>query len=240
MSVNRTRSPGYAKPGTAGARESCLLGCLWIEGLYCSYMTDDVRCFVREFGGKYTAADFGGVFVIGFAGLRGSGKSTVAQAFCEELCSEGVAVTQMAFADRLKDVVTVLVGSDQWEKEDVLYGGSDWDVREFLMRFATEFVRDTLGEDFWVDVVAQRVLECGSPVVVIDDMRFPNEYAFVRALGIGVLIERGVASKEYEGVHRSEMPDALGITGVVLNDGSVSDAVHGVRKIVSRHPRCCF
>ena len=203
-------------------------------------MVTDKRALVRSFGGHYDVADFGDVFVVGFAGLRGSGKSTIAEVFCEELRGAGVAVMRIAFADRVKDVATALVGSDQWGKEDLLYGGSDWDMRELLMRFGTEFVRDALGEYFWIDVVAQQVLEQGSSVVVIDDVRFLNEYVFVRTLGIGVLIERSVVSKEYNGIHRSEMPDALGIPDVVSNDGSVSDAVRKVREIVSGHPRCCF
>ena len=211
-----------------------------VFGLYCGCMVEDKRVLVRGFGGQYGTADFGDVFVVGFAGLRGSGKSAVAGVLCEELRGEGVDVLRISFAGRLKDVVAALVGSRVWEKEDVLYGGGDWDVREFLMRFATEFVRDNLGEHFWVDVVAQRVLDRKPSVVVIDDMRFPNEYAFVQELGVGVLIERAVAGKEYEGVHRSEMPGVLGIPDVVSNDGSVSDTVRRVRAVVSRHSRCCF
>ncbi len=202
-------------------------------------MTDDARCLIRGFGGKYIADDFNDVFVIGLAGLRGSGKSAVAAALCEELSGEGVDVMQVSFARRIKEVVNTLVGTDQWEKGDVLYGSGDWDVRQFLMQFGTEFVRDNLGEHFWIDVVAQQVLERQPSVVVIDDMRFPNEYAFVRVLGMGVLIEReGTAS--HAGVHRSEMPDALGIADVIANNADISDAVRAVRDVVARHPRCCF
>ena len=203
-------------------------------------MVEHKRILVREFGGQYGVADFGEVFVVGFAGLRGSGKSTVADVLCEELRGEGVDVLRISFADRLKEVVAALAGSTVWEKEDVLYGGGSWDVREFLMKFATEFVRDNLGEHFWVDVLAQRVLERQPSVVVIDDVRFPNEYVFVKRFGVGVLLERVVAGKEYEGMHRSEMPGALGIPDVVSNDDSVSDTVRQVREIISKHPRCSF
>ena len=194
---------------------------------------------VRGFGGQYDPADFGGVFVVGLAGLRGSGKSTVAALLCEELSAEGFDTMQVSFAGRIKDVVSTLVGSSQWEKDDLLYGNSDWDVRQFLMQFGTEFVRDNIGENFWVDVVAQHIFERKPSVVVIDDMRFPNEYIFIRALGVGVLIEReGVGS--YSGIHRSETPDALGISDVVSNNSSVSDAVRVVRDIAGGHQRCPF
>ena len=194
---------------------------------------------VRGFGDQYDPADFGNVFVVGLAGLRGSGKSTVAALLCEELLGEGFDAVQISFAGRINDMVNTLVGSSQWEKDDLLYGDSDWDVRQFLMQFGTEFVRDNLGKNFWVDVVAQQIFEQESSVVVIDDMRFLNEYIFIQALGVGVLIERdGVGS--YFGIHRSEMPDTLGISDVVSNNSSVSDAVRAVRDIVRRNQRCPF
>ena len=194
---------------------------------------------VRGFGGQYDAADFGDVFVLGFAGLRGSGKSAVADALSGELLDEGIDVARFSFARRIKELVNVLVGSSEWEKEDLLYGGSDWDVRQFLMRFGTEFVRDNLGENFWVDIVAQQVLERKPGVAIIDDMRFSNEYAFVSALGMGVLIERE-GTGQHSGVHRSEMPDTLGVSDVVSNNATIADAVQSVRSVVSKHPRCPF
>lgn len=196
-------------------------------------------CLVRCFDGRYDLSCFGDVFVVGFAGLRGSGKSTIAEALHEALSVEGVAVARFSFARRIKEMVHVLVGTSEWDKEDILYGGSDWDVRQFLMRFGTEFVRDGLGEDFWVDVVAQQILERKPSVAIIDDMRFPNEYAFVRALGVGVLIKRD-GTESHSGIHRSEMPDTLGVSDMVSNDTDISTAVASVRSILSQHPRCPF
>lgn len=194
---------------------------------------------VRAFDERYDAADFNGMFVVGLAGLRGSGKSTIAVALCEELSSEGVNAARFSFAGRVKEVASALIGSSQWEKDDLLYSGNNWDMRQFLMQFGTEFVRDNLGENFWVDIIAQQILEQKPSVAVIDDMRFPNEYVFVRALGAGVLVERE-GSGLHSGTHRSEMPDALGISAVVSNNADVSDAVRSVRAVVSGHPQCPF
>lgn len=196
-------------------------------------------CLVRGFDGCYNASRFGDVFVVAFAGLRGSGKSTVADALSKELSDVGIDVARFSFASQIKEVVNVLVGTSTWDKEDVLYSSSDWDVRQFLMRFGTEFVRDGLGEDFWVDGVAHQILERNPSIAIIDDMRFSNEYAFVRALGVGVLIER-TGTESHAGIHRSEMPDALGVSDIVSNDADISDAVVSVRSLLSQHSRCPF
>ena len=129
---------------------------------------------IRGFDGCYETARFGNVFVVAFAGLRGSGKSTVADALNEELSNTGIDAARFSFASRIKEVVNTLIGNTTWDKGDMLYSGSDWDIRQFLMRFGTEFIRDGLGEDFWVDVVAHQILERNPSVAIIDDMRFPK------------------------------------------------------------------
>ena len=96
---------------------------------------------------------------------------------------------------------------------------------------------DNLSEHFWVDVVAQQVLEQKPSVVVIDDMRFPSEYAFVKTLGIGILVKRDYRGTNRTIKHRSEMPEKMKIPNSITNNGSVADAVRKVKNIIAKHPR---
>ena len=61
----------------------------------------------------------------------------------------------------------------------------------------------------------------------------------MRALGVGVLIER-TGTEFHAGIHRSEMPNILGISDVVSNDADVSNTVASVRSLLSQHSRCPF
>ena len=57
--------------------------------------------------------------------------------------------------------------------------------RYAMQTIGTEWGRDLIGNDIWVHVMADRIAEyaeskVGDALVVIDDVRFPNEVALVR------------------------------------------------------------
>lgn len=126
--------------------------------------------------------------LIGIAGLKGSGKDTVA-----EVLSAHCGFYRMAFADPLKEMTArmlqipheVLHSS---AKELPLSGTEGYALhfktsRDFLQKMGTEVIREHLGPDFWVWLMERRFRDLNPARVVIPDVRFPNEAHFIRMRG---------------------------------------------------------
>ena len=56
-------------------------------------------------------------------------------------------------------------------------GNKDEEGREFLQQFGTEYIRNTINDDFWVDEIIQEIniLKKYYDIFLITDTRFPNE-----------------------------------------------------------------
>ena len=153
--------------------------------------------------------------IVGFCGLIGTGKTTAAIHLVERH-----AFVRERFAGPLKDMASVMLSRDQIDgalKEtptDVLGGKTP---RVFMQLLGTEFGRQMIDEDLWVNAWVERVQRHDR--VVADDVRFPNEAAAIRRLGgVLILIERPGAVRSG---HASEGQD-LPWDHRVLNDGGVT------------------
>ena len=202
------------------------------------------KTLIPSWHSVYPREDFEHVFVIGLAGFAGSGKTTVAEQIVSELNHNEAmpAGLRLSFAQRLKRVLAALVGEEEMsfdkpeEKTARLYGDSDWDVRKFLVTFATEFCRDQIGANLWVDIIANRIHRLTEPtVVVIDDLRFPNEFGIVQALGMAVLLRRANIGRTIK--HSSEEPDKLAIETVIDIDQNMTPRQTGraILDIAQKH-----
>lgn len=95
--------------------------------------------------------------------------------------------------------------------------------RVFLQRLGTEWGRQRLHPELWVEAWKNATLEsasdhCGDMLVVADDCRFENEAAAIRAMGGKVVrIERPGAGSASGFSHASEKGVAADIT--IQNDG---------------------
>ena len=117
-----------------------------------------------------------------------SGKSTVARFLAESYGYEIV-----PFAHTLKRMTRVFLLSFYGEiatfawmdanKDLVVFekAGHDITVRYLMQTLGTEWGRELLGRDVWVDLWRHSVSD--KLLVVADDMRFPNEFEAVHALG---------------------------------------------------------
>lgn len=124
--------------------------------------------------------------LIAFTGLKGSGKDTAASVFVER------GFQHVKFADALKTmlralldyqgvpapVVDAMIEGHPKESPNPFLGGLT--PRWAMQSLGTEWGRQLMGEDFWVDITRQRC-RLGADVV-ISDVRFPNEVAMVRQL----------------------------------------------------------
>lgn len=93
--------------------------------------------------------------------------------------------------------------------------------RYFMQRLGTEFGREEIHQDLWVDTEMDHIKSW--PKVVFDDARFPNEVAAIRSAG-GLLIEVkrpghvGTVHTAHESEVHQFVPDYF-----ILNDGSLDD-----------------
>ncbi len=123
------------------------------------------------------------VTIIGLTGPAGCGKTTVAGMV------EGGVVIQLA--DPLYSGLAVMLGVDESilrnraSKESPL-PGLGRSPRQLLQTLGTEWGREHVGEDVWLRIAGRRIASlqaAGAAVVVIADVRFPNEAEWIRAQG---------------------------------------------------------
>lgn len=119
---------------------------------------------------------------VALIGVKGAGKTTLA------LGMEDAGFVRMALAGPVKDaahaaVQTIMqelglppIGRERFDRDKTTF-------RVLLQWLGTDLVRDYCErQTYWIDRLLTAVQECESPVVV-DDVRFANEVAALRANG---------------------------------------------------------
>lgn len=167
-------------------------------------------------------------FLIGLTGYAGSGKDTVRNILEERHEFDGI-----AFADPIRDMLRALLDTtgipEKWlterelkEKEIPELGLS---YRQMAQALGTEWGR-ALKESLWLDIAAAKIAlyrQYDSPGVVISDVRFPNEAAWVRAQGgkVWTILRPGI---EPVRAHASEeLIATLPYDYVIYNGGTIDD-----------------
>ena len=160
--------------------------------------------------------------LIALCGLKGSGKSSAASVLAEALPA-----ARVRFAGPLKDMLRTLglndeeiEGSLKEEPSPKLCGQTP---RHAMVTLGTEWGRQMIGEDIWVEAWKRAVrphLERGVDILT-EDLRFPNEYEAVRSLG-GIVV-RVTRPGLVPGDHESEQHALKFAADVeIVNDGDLS------------------
>lgn len=166
--------------------------------------------------------------LIGLTGYAGSGKDTVRAILEERHDFDGI-----AFADPIRDMLTALLESmgldNRWltdrELKEKPIQGLELSYRQMAQALGTEWGR-ALKESMWLDIAAAKVAmysQYNSPGIVISDVRFPNEAAWIRAQGgkIWTIVRPGI---EPVRAHASEdLIATLPYDYVIYNQGTIDD-----------------
>jgi hypothetical protein len=182
--------------------------------------------------------------VVGIMGRAGSGKTTVAQ----RLVDQHPRSARFSFARPIRMMLQALIDSTRPKTHP--YTATDYTddpklkntpipflmnqtPRRLMQTLGTEWARNTVDRDFWVEIARGKVeRKLGtywlrdrprSMAVIFDDVRFANEVEMIRSFG-GVVLKVVRPDQEIisEAAHASEQLDVeADIT--VVNDGTVMD-----------------
>lgn len=125
--------------------------------------------------------------LIAFSGLKTSGKSTAANHLVKLYGAE-----RISFAQPIREMLAVLglssadmsVGK---EKPHPVLGGNT--PRFAMQTLGTQWGREMIDQRLWLNILAARVCAAkdAGKLVVVDDVRFPNEVELIREIG-GIII----------------------------------------------------
>lgn len=112
--------------------------------------------------------------LIGISGKKGSGKDT----FYDIVSSQDPKYINVKFADKLKEICSVLTGLPiEYFYNRKYYGKymQDWDmtIREMMQRLGTDVLRDNFDKRIWIKSVFSNLSD--NQNVIITDVRFENE-----------------------------------------------------------------
>ena len=162
--------------------------------------------------------------ILGLAGPARCGKSTAGEYFVEK------GFRQLSFAIHLKRAIAAMLNMslDEVEfykvNEQIKVPGFNANMRVMQQTLGTEWGRELIDPDIWVKCTEIEMLSGPAPVV-ITDVRFENEAAWIRDQGGIILhIDRpGLKSIEAQN-HKSERGlDIKVCDWIIYNEGSVED-----------------
>ena len=169
--------------------------------------------------------------IIGISGKKRSGKDTIFK-LIKEL--NGILPLRAAFGDQIKEEVAEVTGVDVDHIEE-----NKEHFRPMLQWWGADFRRHYNGESYWLDkMLAKMQTVAGKEVLVVTDVRYPNEAELVKqAGGIMIRVDRRTG---LEDAHSSEnlLDDFEGFDYRLTNNGTMFDLKEKVRWIVDHH--CCI
>ena len=157
--------------------------------------------------------------IVGITGKMGAGKTTAAQIMVGKYN-----FSLLSFATPLKEAACHIFGlksedfSTGKEKVDPYWGITR---RKMLQVLGTECMRGNFGEDFWVRRAALAVEKLRKHInVVFDDVRFPDEAAWIMSQG-GIILRIRTNRVEYtDGLNHASETQVIPAHHTYDNDGS--------------------
>lgn len=175
--------------------------------------------------------------IIGIAGKKGSGKTTVANMLCS---NHGF--KRISFADPLKAMLKPLLLASGFSEESsriyteqdrgVMIPGIGKSYRKLMQTLGTDWGRDMVGSDLWLNC-AKTSIEDAATGVVFDDVRFDNEAALIRSNG-GIIVHlRGHFQSDYD-PHQSEQGIEVFDNDLIINNsGNLGDVINRLEGFIA-------
>lgn len=136
---------------------------------------------------------------------------------------------RISFADPLYKMMSALLGRDarSLPKSEPLDGLCGKTLREALQTLGTDWGRSMIGKTIWLEAMDRRLdayREAGTVGVVIDDLRFANEYRFLYERKARIIRVEREGRMGCLNTHASEA-DWVDFTAdaVIVNDGGVEE-----------------
>lgn len=166
--------------------------------------------------------------IIGISGKKRSGKDTIYELIKKR---SGYSVARAAFGDQIKEEVARVTGMAVPHIEE-----NKERFRPMLQWWGADFRRHYNGDRYWLERMLFRMRSIRDPeVLVITDVRYPNEAEVVKeAGGILLRVERKTGLKD---PHSSEnlLDDFKEFDYRLDNNGTLEDLEEEVARIVRRH-----
>lgn len=134
--------------------------------------------------------------IVGLHGKAGAGKDTAAQYLAEALQARQRKTATMAFAEPMRAALLAMGVPSSYiynrELKEQPVPGFGRSYRELAQTMGTEWGRTYNGDDFWIQLLAERVVVLGTAgrlpdVLLVTDVRFQNEADWIKARG-GLLV----------------------------------------------------
>lgn len=175
--------------------------------------------------------------LIGLTGLAGTGKDTVRRILEEDFGADGI-----AFADPIRDMIGTLLTengySTEWmyerDKKEAPIPGLSISYRHLAQTLGTEWGR-AIAADFWLRIARARadaLKATGAKLVVISDVRFPNEAAWIKEHGgevWGIVRDQAAPVRDHDS---ERLVDVIEPDHFIDNNGTVEDLWRAVSSLV--------
>lgn len=176
-------------------------------------------------------------FIVGiYADYPQSGKSTAKEVFVD------AGYKELSFATSVKESLSVVLsdlGIWSGDVHEYLYG--DWKneiipeldcTGGYLMSRYAMFMREAFSQDIWLNTLKNRIYP--GERYVIDDLRFLNEYNYIKENGITIKVVRPNVQQNHGRTSNSEGRLAnASFDHVLMNDGTREEFQEKIRQFIT-------
>ena len=173
--------------------------------------------------------------LIGIVGRKRNGKDTLARAISAAGLQQGKAVAVLRFADPIKDTacrwfgftLEQVSGEDpDTDREDPAHGAGGLSIREILQRIgmAARLIDQDVYTRLLIREYQAKRSTTGDLLVVVPDVRFPNEVDAIReAGGLVVGVVREGAESDDDHPSETQVDRALELCDLVFHNHTIED-----------------